>query len=170
MAKMQVSRFQIFVQKLVATPAVSKAFSVFWHRLDRVCLRLSKGRTSLTEVFAGMPMILLTTTGARSGMARTLPVLCLRDTEKPEVIAVAAANWGREKMPSWYYNLRATPHASVLLDGKQRGFSAREAQGEEYEHYWNLAEATYLGMHKYRQRVGDRRIPIMILSKEDEKS
>ena len=170
MAKLQVSRFQIFVQKLVATPAVSKAVSHFWHRLDRACLRLSKGRTSLTEIFAGMPMILMTTTGARSGMARTLPVLCLRDTEKQEVIAVAAANWGMEKMPSWYYNLKATPRASVLLNGKQRVFSAREGHGEEYEHYWKLAEATYLGMHKYRQRVGDRRIPIMILSEEGEQS
>lgn len=170
MAKKQVSRFQIFIQKLVAKPAVSKAFSVFWHRLDRAYLRLSKSRTSLTEIFAGLPMILLTTTGARSGMARTLPVLCLRDPEKPEVIAVTAANWGMEKMPSWYYNLRATPGASVLLDGKQRSFSAREERGEEYERYWKLAEATYIGMKHYRQRVGDRRIPIMILSEEDEKS
>jgi len=168
MANNQYSRFQIFIQKLVATPAVSKAFSGFWHRLDRACLRLSKGRTSLTEIFAGMPMILLTTTGARSGLPRTLPVLFYRDEEKPEIIAVAAANWGREKMPSWYYNLRATPRASVLLDGKQRVYSVREAQAEEYEHYWKLAEATYLGMTKYKERVWERRIPIMILSEENQ--
>ena len=168
MANKQYSRFHIFVQKLVAKPAVSKLFSVFWHRLDRICLRLSKGRTSLTEIFAGMPMILLTTTGARSGLPRTLPVLCYRDPEKPEIIAVAAANWGKEKMPSWYYNLRATPHASVLLDGKQKVYSAKEIKGEEYEHYWKLAEATYLGMSKYKERVGERRIPIMILSEENQ--
>lgn len=166
----QVTRFQVLMQKLVANPAVSKAFSVFWHRLDRVCLRLSKGRTSLTEIFAGMPMVLLTTTGARSGLARTLPVLCLRDAAKPEVVAVAAANWGKEKMPSWYYNLKATPHASVLLDGRQRICSAREAQGEEYERYWTLAEATFVGMKHYRQRVGDRLIPIMILTEEGDNS
>lgn len=168
MANKQYSRFHIFVQKLVATPAGSKAISGFWHHLDRACLRLSKGRTSLTEIFAGLPMILLTSTGARSGLARTLPVACYRNPEKPEIIAVAAANWGREKMPSWYYNLKATPRASVLLDGKQRVYSAREAQGEEYEHYWKLAEATFLGMSKYRKRVGERRIPIMILSQEGE--
>ena len=166
MAVKQVSRFQILMQKLVANPAVSKAFSVFWHRLDRACLRLSKGRTSLTEIFAGMPMVLLTTTGARSGLARTLPVLCLRDAEKPEVIAVSAANWGSEKMPSWYYNLKANPRASILLDGKQSVCSAREATGEEYERYWKVAEATFVGMQHYRQRVGGRRIPIMILSEE----
>ena len=80
----------------------------------------------------------------------------------------ATVNWGREKMPSWYYNLRATPRASVLVDGKQKVYSVREAQAEEYEHYWKLAEATYLGMSKYRQRVGERRIPIMILSEERE--
>ena len=92
----------------------------------------------------------------------------LRDAEKPEVIAVTAANWGSEKMPSWYYNLRANPQASVLLDGRERIFSAREARGEEYEHYWKLAEATYLGMSKYKERVGERRIPIMILSEENQ--
>jgi len=96
-------------------------------------------------------------------------VLGLRDAEKPEVIAVAAANWGSEKMPSWYYNLRANPQASVLLDGRERICSARETQGEEYDHYWRLAEATYRGMHEYRQRVGDRRIPIMILSEANDK-
>jgi len=169
MALKQVSRFQILMQKLVANPAVSKAFSVFWHRLDRACLRLSKGRTSLTEIFAGMPMVLLTTTGARSGLSRTLPVLCLRDAENPEVIAVSAANWGSEKMPSWYYNLKANPEASVLLDGRQRICSAREARGEEYERYWKVAEATFVGMQHYRQRVGGRCIPIMILSEEGEK-
>ncbi|MDD3948866.1 MAG: nitroreductase family deazaflavin-dependent oxidoreductase [Anaerolineaceae bacterium] len=168
MAIKHYSRFHIFVQKLVATPAGSKTISGFWHRLDRAFLRLSKGRTSLTEIFAGLPMILLTSTGARSGLARTLPVACYRDPEKPEIIAVAAANWGREKMPSWYYNLRATPRASVLVDGKQKVYSVREAQAEEYEHYWKLAEATYLGMSKYRQRVGERRIPIMILSEENQ--
>lgn len=166
----QITRFQVLMQKLVANPPVSKAFSVFWHRLDRVCLRLSKGRTSLTEIFAGMPMVLLTTTGARSGLARTLPVFCLRDAAKPEVVAVAAANWGKEKMPSWYYNLKANPKASVLLDGRQRICNAREAQGEEYERYWTLAEATFVGMKHYRQRVGDRLIPIMILTEEGDNS
>lgn len=95
--------------------------------------------------------------------------MCLHDAENPKVIAVAAANWGSEKMPSWYYNLRANPQASVLLDGRERICTAREAQGEEYDHYWKLAEATYLGMHEYRQRVGDRRIPIMILSEANDK-
>ena len=82
---------------------------------------------------------------------------------------MTAANWGSEKMPSWYYNLRANPQASVLLEGRERIFSAREARGEEYDHYWKLAEATYLGMHEYRQRMGDRRIPIMILSEANDK-
>jgi deazaflavin-dependent oxidoreductase (nitroreductase family) len=72
-------------------------------------------------------------------------------------------------MPSWYYNLRANPQASVLLEGKERICRAREARGEEYDHYWKLAEATYLDMHQYRQRVGDRRIPIMILSEANDK-
>ena len=82
---------------------------------------------------------------------------------------MAAANWGSEKMPSWYYNLGANPQVSVLLDGRERIFSAREAQGEEYDHDWKLAEATFLGIHHYRQRVGDRRIPIMILSEANDK-
>ena len=113
-------------------------------------------------------MILADHHWCRSGLPRTLPVLCYRDTEKPEISAVAAANWGKEKMPSWYYNLRATPHASILLDGKQKVYIAREIKGEEYEHYWKLAEATYLGMSKYKERVGERRIPIMILSEENQ--
>lgn len=164
MAKKEYSHLQLFVQKIAASQAGSKLFSGFLHHLDRSCLRASKGKTSLTEIFTGIPMILLTTTGAKSGLPRTLPVLCYRDDKMDGTVAVVAANWGREKLPAWYYNMKAHPRVSGLIDGRQRTYMAREAAGDEYEHFWQIAESTFSGLPQYKQRVGQRAIPIMVLN------
>lgn len=166
MTHKKISRFQLFVQKIAASPAGSRVLSLFMHHLDRACLKASRGRTSVTEIFAGMPMVLLTTTGARSGKRRALPVLCLRDAGSPGTLSVTAANWGRQKMPAWYYNLKANPRALALLDGSEDAYSAHEASGAEYEHYWAIAIDTFVGLPQYKQRVGQRAIPIMVLSPE----
>jgi len=130
-------------------------------RLDRLVLRLSGGRNTATAWIAGLPMIMLTTTGAKSGKARTTPLIGIPDGRK---IVLIASNWGQKKHPAWYFNLRAHPEVQVTVKGEMRPYSAREATPKERERYWRRAIQLYPGYASYREWCGDRVIPIMVLS------
>src|SRR5512140_3527392 len=84
--------------------------------------RLSHGR--LGGRIAGMPVLLLTTTGRRTGRPRTTPLTFFRDG--PELVVIAS-NGGSDRAPSWSLNLRATPAASVRIGGEQLSVVARVA-------------------------------------------
>jgi F420H(2)-dependent quinone reductase len=77
-----------------------------------------------------------------------------------------ASNWGQDHHPGWYYNLRANPLAKCTIHGATGVYRAHEASGDEYAHYWQRASETYLGYPQYKQRIGERRIPIMVLEAE----
>ena len=70
------------------------------------------GRATVTSVLAGLPVVLLTTTGVKSGLPRTLPLLCIRDERNPTTFALVASNWGQTHYPAWYLNLKANPRAT----------------------------------------------------------
>lgn len=131
------------------------------HHLDRPILRLTGGRASLTSLLAGLPVITLTTTGAKSRQPRRVPLVGLPDGEK---VILIASNFGQAHYPAWYYNLRAYPEAQVTIQGQTRAYTAREATGAEREQYWRQAVAVYAGYAAYAQRVGQRHIPVMILT------
>ncbi len=128
------------------------------HRLDRPLLRLSGGRVATT---LGLPTLLLTTTGRRSGVPRSAPLLYLK---RGEDLVVIGTRFGSTRHPAWYLNLRAHPEAQVLLAGATFGVRAREATPGEREEIWAQATRLYGGYERYRSRVGARRIPILILS------
>lgn len=125
--------------------------------LDKPILMLSRGRYSMSP---GQPILLLVSTGAKSGKRRATPLLYLRDGER---VVVIASNGGRPRHPSWYYNLRANPTATVYLDGHVRRYTAREVQGEERAALWNRAVEYFAGFNLYEQRT-TRHIPIMVLT------
>ena len=75
-------------------------------RIDRGMFRLSRGRTTFSAWISGLPIIMLTTTGARSGQPRTLPVLALPEGDR---LVLIASNFGLPSNPGWYHNLRAQP-------------------------------------------------------------
>jgi len=75
---------------------------------------------------------------------------------------------GAPNNPGWYHNLKANPSAACTIDGRAYACLAREASGEEYNSIWQRASQTYLGYTLYKQRVGDRRIPIMMLELKPE--
>ena len=106
---------------------------------------------------------MLTTIGRKSGRPRTLPLLGIRDPEHPQTIALIASNWGQQHNPGWYYNLKAHPRTTCTINGVSDVFLAHEAEGEEYDHFWRLAEATYPGFPRYKERAAGRHIPIMVL-------
>lgn len=150
------------VQRLTSTAVLARVFSKFLHNVDRPLLAWSRGRWSLTRLLAGVPMILLTTHGARSGQARTQPLVGLPVEGK---IILIATNWGQARHPAWYHNLKAHPQARVTLGGETFDVTARQTEGDERQRYWEMAVRVYPGYALYVERTGGRKIPVMALEK-----
>jgi deazaflavin-dependent oxidoreductase (nitroreductase family) len=130
------------------------------HHLDGPVLRLSSGRRCVTSVFTGLPVFELTAVGARSGLPRTLPLIGVPDGDR---LVLVASNYGKQRSPGWYYNLRANPRCTITFRGRRYEMEAYEADGEERERLWKLDVMAYPARNSYAQRVGDRRIPVMVL-------
>lgn len=134
---------------------------------DGTARRLSRLHTMLFRATGGKvgkrlvanDMLLLTTTGRRSGRPHTVPLLYLRDGDR----LVVFASWGgRDVHPEWYLNLRASPEADVELPGERRHVVARTAGGVERDAWWARALAAYDGYATYQGHT-DREIPVVIL-------
>ena len=74
------------------------------HHLDQLVSKLTGGKRTFAGIVAGLPSVILTTTGAKSGKPRTVALLGI---PHPEGVAVVAANYGGAKHPAWYHNLKA---------------------------------------------------------------
>ncbi len=133
------------------------ATSRLFYPLHRVIYRLSGGRILGRSM--GCPVVLLTTTGRKSGQPRTAPLLGFPEGES---IVVVPSNAGKEHYPSWYLNLRANPQAQVQLGPEIRRVRAREATQQERKRLWPRLVSRYLGYQVYRERT-DRHIPVLIL-------
>lgn len=153
--------FQKSIQWFAATSLGSKLFIPTAHRLDRVVLRLSGGRTTMVGLTAGLPVITLTTIGAKSGQLRSVPLIGIPDGDRYVLIA---SNFGQAHHPAWYHNLTQHPQATVTLHGHTGDYVATEASGEEYNCLWQKAVSLYAGYAAYKTRTGGRAIPIMILA------
>lgn len=148
-------------RRLAATSVASWVYARTLHHIDRVLLRATGGRVSVPGVFAGLPVIRLTTTGAKTGKRRTVPVLGFRDGDRWIVVA---SNWGQDDHPAWYYNLSANPEVEVTHRDRTATYEARDATGEEREEYWQQASEAYVGFEAYRNRTDDRELPIVVLA------
>src|SRR4051794_26737032 len=84
------------------------------HHIDRPVFKLSKGRRTFGSMITGLPIVMVTTTGARTGKQRTVPVLGLPTDDG---VAVIASNFGQHNQPGWYYNLRANPEGELTVNG-----------------------------------------------------
>jgi deazaflavin-dependent oxidoreductase (nitroreductase family) len=111
----------------------------------------------------GLQILLLTSTGARTGAQRTTPVLYLRDGGN---FVQVAPNRGQEHNPSWYCNLRVNPAAKVTLAGSPRDVIAREVTGPQRDRNWQQGCDMYRAWNVYNKRSPHREFPIMILSSE----
>jgi deazaflavin-dependent oxidoreductase (nitroreductase family) len=151
--------FQKTIHRFLMLRPVSAFLAVSLYRLDTWVLKISGGKHTSAEL-VGLPMIQITTTGAKTGEARTMPLVSLFDGEK---IALIGSNFGRQHNPGWYYNLKKHPQCTALVDGRTQNYLAREAQNEEREKYWKMAVSLYGGYELYQIRAAHRQIPIMIL-------
>jgi deazaflavin-dependent oxidoreductase (nitroreductase family) len=107
----------------------------------------------------GTPVLLLTTTGRKSGQARTAPVAYLRDGER---LVVIGSNAGNVRPPAWALNLEANPDAEVETGRDRRPVCARIAEGEERAELWRRINEDYSGFDDYAAKTA-RDIRVFVL-------
>ena len=109
--------------------------------------------------FAGAPLLLLHTVGARSGQRRVNPMMYLKVDGG---YAVFASKAGAPVNPDWYHNLRAHPQVTAEIGPETVELVARVADGEERERIWAAQKAAYPGFADYEQKT-TRQIPVIVL-------
>jgi F420H(2)-dependent quinone reductase len=117
-------------------------------RLNVPVYRLSGGR--LFGKVGKAPILLLTTTGRRSGQPRTTPVVYLADGS--DVILIDT-NAGNERLPAWSHNLKANPEAEVEVGRRRHPVRARQAEGEERAELWRAHNVQYAGFDDYDEKL-----------------
>jgi F420H(2)-dependent quinone reductase len=130
-----------------------------WVR-DQVDKYESSGGTEGTEL-RGMPVVLLTSKGARSGKLRKTPLM--RVEHDGDYVVVASLG-GAPKHPVWYYNLKADPHVEIQDGPEKSDRVARELSGAERDEWWTRAVAAYPDYADYQTKT-DRLIPLFILER-----
>jgi deazaflavin-dependent oxidoreductase (nitroreductase family) len=152
------------IKRLMVGVALSPPGTWFYmnvaSRIDPGLIRLSRGR--IDSSFGMVPLLLLTTRGARSGLERTVPLLYF--TQGDDVVLMASS-FGRPRYPAWYHNLRANPEAGLYRRGIRGRYRAQEVEGAERDRLYALATGMYRGYGLYEQRVqGHRHVPVLRLS------
>ncbi|MFD4138709.1 MULTISPECIES: nitroreductase family deazaflavin-dependent oxidoreductase [unclassified Streptomyces] len=128
-----------------------------WVR-DQVELYESSGGTEGTTM-RGMPVIVLTTRGARSGKIRKTPLMRVEHDGR---YAVVASLGGAPKHPVWYHNVVADPHVELQDGPVRRDMTAREVSGGEKALWWERAVAAFPDYAAYQEKT-DREIPVFVL-------
>lgn len=117
--------------------------------------------------FAHGPVLILTTTGRKTGKQRSTTLLYHADGD---ALVVVGSNAGSERAPAWALNLLAHPEACAQIGSQRRPVRARLTAGTERADLWATMNAMYLGYDDYRART-DREIPVFVLTPaEDPKS
>ena len=112
--------------------------------------------------FEGAPLLLLHTTGAKSGQARVNPMMYLADGDN---YAVFASKAGAPTSPDWYHNLVANPRGSIEVGDKTVNVVAKVAEAEARERLWSQQKQLYPGFAEYESKT-TRQIPVVILEPE----
>jgi len=132
--------WQRIIQRLASIEFISSGFlSKYLHRMDTAVLNWTHGKKNLTQMLTGLPVVVITTTGAKSGKPRTIPLAGIPDGEK----IILRAQLGQ--------------------NGDSREYTARIANQDEWGDYWSLAVHYYSGYQSYLERSGDREIPLFVL-------
>jgi len=126
-------------------------------KLNTPLYRLSGGR--IGGKVGRAPVLLLTTTGRKSGQPRTAPVLYLADGDNAILINT---NAGNAKIPAWSLNLKANPEAEIEIGRKRKAVRARIAEGEERAELWRKSNVQYAGFDDYEEKL-DREISVFVL-------
>ena len=151
---------QRVLRRFAASGPGSWLFAKVLHHVDRPVHRLTRGRYTFASLVSGIPVVMLTTRGAKSGQPRTVPLLGI---PVDGTVAVIASNFGQFRYPGWYHNLRHDPGADVVIDGARRRVRAVEADGERRAEIWAQGLRVYPGFDQYERRASHRRIVVFVL-------
>ena len=112
-------------------------------------------------VFKGRPLLLLTTTGAKSGESRTTPLVYSKDEDR---VVIIASMGGAPKHPAWYLNLAANPGVTVELGTEKFAATASSAEGTERDRLYAQQAEMMPAFNQYEQKT-TRRIPVVLLER-----
>ncbi|MFF4380799.1 nitroreductase family deazaflavin-dependent oxidoreductase [Kitasatospora sp. NPDC001547] len=130
-----------------------------WVREQVELYERSGGTQGTTLWETGLPVVVVTMRGARSGRTRKVPLMRVEHEGR---YAAVASKGGFPRHPAWYFNLKADPRV-VLQDGpERRAMTARELTGEERERWWRRAVAAYPPYAEYQEKA-HRVIPVFVL-------
>jgi deazaflavin-dependent oxidoreductase (nitroreductase family) len=121
----------------------------------------SNGEQANTLLDTGLPVIILTSRGARSGKVRKTPLMRV---EHDGAYAAVASQGGAPTHPVWYHNLLADPNVELQDRSSKWDMTAREVSGTEREEWWKRAVAAYPPYAEYQERT-DRLIPVFVLER-----
>jgi deazaflavin-dependent oxidoreductase (nitroreductase family) len=145
---------------IAATGPGSWVFARTLHHIDKPIAKITRGRHTLVSMTSGLPVVSLTTTGVKSGLPRTVPLVAL---PVDGGLAIIASNFGQTRHPAWYYNLRADPAAETYVDGTRTRVTAVEAVGDRRAAIWYQALQVYPGFQTYDRRATEREIVVFVL-------
>ncbi len=148
------------MQQIGASRPGAWLFKRMLHPIDKVLFKLTNGRMTVPGLLAGLPVIMVTTTGAKSGKPRTMPLLGIpMDGD----VAIIGSNFGQSGTPGWVYNLEADPSATISYRGATVDVSAHLASEPQADAAFAEAAKVYPGYGKYRQRASHRTIRVFML-------
>jgi deazaflavin-dependent oxidoreductase (nitroreductase family) len=128
-------------------------------RIDKVLLRLTKGRITLVGI-AGMPSLTLTVKGRKTGLPREISLLYVPDGDD---ILLVGSNWGAPGHPVWTVNLQANPDVTVNVKGRTRSMTARQLSDEERTAVWPHLVETWPAYNSYQSKT-DRKLRVFRLT------
>jgi F420H(2)-dependent quinone reductase len=144
-----------FAQRLGGTRTGVRAIGWVVSPLQRQLYRRTGGRVSLT---GRAPVLLLTTTGRRTGKARTVPLLYLRDEER---MIICNVNPGFERPNPWILNLRAQPRAQAQIGRDTITVRARPVSGDDMDRYWPRLAQLWPAYQTFYDRGGERSVFVL---------
>ncbi|MFB7505504.1 nitroreductase family deazaflavin-dependent oxidoreductase [Streptomyces broussonetiae] len=138
------------VQRVSSTRTFARVAPHVVPALDRTVHRLTRGKVLLSARM--LPGVILTATGARSGLPRRTPLACMPEEDGRTWILVGS-NFGRTGHPAWTRNLLARPEASISWKGRDITVTARLLTGEERAAVWRAVLAFWPPYAAYQERV-----------------
>jgi deazaflavin-dependent oxidoreductase (nitroreductase family) len=140
---------RILPQRLLGSTAFAAVGKRVFPRSDLALQRVTRGRLSLTTA-AGLPLLLLETTGRRTGEPRVTPLTYA--TQGTDFLVIGS-NWGQQRQPAWVFNLLAHPEAVVTLRGTRIPVTARTLEGAERAEVWPLLLEVWPAYDEYVERL-----------------
>ncbi len=112
--------------------------------------------------FAGATLLILHTTGAKSGQERLSPLVYRADGDR---WVIFGSKGGAPTHPDWFHNLTANPEATIEVGTDTVAVTATVAEGDEHDRIWEAQKAAMPGFAEYEEKAGGRRIPVVILTR-----